>query len=858
MSESPSTASSGKQPAKLLTAALRHRSYRVRFQRFLPAALLFLASCAPGNLIPLSGEWEFKKGLDSAMSPEEPYAEKVRIPGSITEQMNLKGYAGWVTIRREFPPAAVPIMQAGGLALNMGWASDVTVYYINGQKVGSLGSAEPYESALYRLFVREIPHIEPRTVNVLHIAMYTDGTKPLQFDGKPFIGRGADVFSDYYRSEVISYFLLGIYFVVGGYHLLLYTRRSTDLHNLVFAVFCFMVTLYWLNRSGTRDAIFGSYVMARLRLEYITLFLIPPVLIYFLSLFFYRRFSKVGTALLVFNGLLAAAVLFLPYWQAKVCLTIWQASTPFSAAYVIFYIVREALKGNVDARWMSVGLTFLLVAAIHDIVVAMNNLGSQHIARYAFLIFILSIAAVLANSFMRLHKEVEQLNEKLEDKVRIRTQQLAESLEEVQKLKIQQDGDYFLTSLLIHPLTGNFVRSANVSVDMLLRQKKQFRFRHWQAEIGGDLCIAQNIRLQDRTYSVFLNGDAMGKSIQGAGGALVLGTVFKSMVSRTQMTAEAQDKDPEQWLKECFLELQNVFVSFDGSMMVSAVFGLVDEETGILYYINAEHPFVVLYRAGRADFLETDISLRKLGVAAMQGVLQVKTCQLLPNDVVIVGSDGRDDVQIGVDQNGNRIINENELEFLRHVEKGGGDLRKIEQSVLGFGQLTDDFTLLRIGFKETGHVMPSSDPAVIGAYKAEVRKARSLYAEGQTDEAIFLLDQAMDLTEENAAAVRLLTRILIEKKEFDRAANLCESYTRRFPADTEFLYVTSYAYARSGETRKAIEFAERCRLRDPSMVRNLMHLARIYRAGKDDAAARKVLEEVLDVDPNHEKARQLL
>lgn len=827
-------------------------------RHLLPVFLLLCACARQDGLIPLSGEWEVKKGQDLSMLPEEPYPERVKLPGSLTEQLKLKGYAGWVTVRRTLPDSASPIMAAGGLALNMGWASDVTEYYLNGQKIGSLGSADPYESAMYRLFIRELPDMKARPVNVLHIAMYTDGTKPLQFDGKPFLGRGADVFSEYYRSELISYFLLGIYFVVGAYHLLLYTRRTTDLHNLVFALFCFLVTLYWLNRSGTRDAIFGPYVMARLRIEYITLFLTPPVLIYFLSLFFYRRFSKVGTALLLFNALLALAVLFLPYWDAKVCLTIWQLTAPVSAAYAIFYIVREALKGNQDARWMSAGLTFLLLAAVHDIVVAMNNLGSQHIARYAFLIFILSIAAVLANSFMRLHKEVEQLNEKLEDKVRIRTQQLAESLEEVQKLKIQQDGDYFLTSLLIHPLTGNYVRSANVSVDMLLRQKKQFRFRHWQAEIGGDLCIAQNIRLQDKTYSVFLNGDAMGKSIQGAGGALVLGTVFKSMVSRTQMTAAAQDKYPEQWLKECFLELQNVFVSFDGSMMVSAVFGLVDEETGMLYYINAEHPFVVLYRGGRADFLETDVSLRKLGVAAMQGILQVKTCQLLPNDIVIVGSDGRDDLQIGVDQNGNRIINENELEFLRHVEKGGGDLRRIEQSVLSFGQLTDDFTLLRIGFKETGHVMPSTDPAVIGAYKAEVRKARSLYAEGQIDEAIFLLDQAMDLTEENASAVRLLTRILIEKREFDRAANLCESYTRRFPADTEFLYVTSYAYARSGETRKAVEFAERCRLRDPSMVRNLMHLARIYKAGKNDEAARRVLEEVLDVDPNHDKARALL
>ncbi|MCE9597394.1 MAG: SpoIIE family protein phosphatase [Spirochaetia bacterium] len=445
------------------------------------------------------------------------------------------------------------------------------------------------------------------------------------------------------------------------------------------------------------------------------------------------------------------------------------------------------------------------------------------------------------------------------DWVKIRTQQLTETLDEVQKLKIQQDGDYFLTSLLIQPLTGNYVQSPNVSVDMLLRQKKQFQFRHWQAEIGGDLCIAQNIQLKEKTYTVFLNGDAMGKSIQGAGGALVLGTVFKSMVARTQMTPDAQDKYPEQWLKECFLELQSVFVSFDGSMMVSAVFGLVDEVSGLLYYINAEHPFVVLYRDKAAEFLENDITLRKLGVSGMSGVLQVKTFQLEPNDVVIIGSDGRDDVQIGVDENGNRIINENEMEFLRHVEKGEANLRKIEQSILGFGTLTDDFTLLRIGFKETGVMAREVDENNrIAAYKAEVRKARALTLDGKLDEAIFILEQAMDLTTENASAMRLLSRVLIQRKLFDRAANVSESYTMRFPADTEFLYVTSYAYAKSGAQERAIAFAERCRLRDPSLVRNLLHLAKLYKeTGRSDLAER-ALEDALQTDPTHEKAKLFL
>lgn len=50
-------------------------------------------------------------------------------------------------------------------------------------------------------------------------------------------------------------------------------------------------------------------------------------------------------------------------------------------------------------------------------------------------------------------------------------------------------------------------------------------------------------------------------------------------------------------------------------MLISMVIGLVDEATGLMYYINAEHPSMALYRDGEARFLDTDI-LRKLGTRA--------------------------------------------------------------------------------------------------------------------------------------------------------------------------------------------------------------------------------------------------
>ncbi|MBI3396660.1 MAG: SpoIIE family protein phosphatase [Spirochaetia bacterium] len=254
----------------------------------------------------------------------------------------------------------------------------------------------------------------------------------------------------------------------------------------------------------------------------------------------------------------------------------------------------------------------------------------------------------------------------LEARVKERTAELQSTLTEVQALKTQQDGDYFLTSILLKPLGMNRVKSDVLTVDFLLRQKKRFKFRHWDGDIGGDMCIADNITLSGKQFTVFLNGDAMGKSMQGAGGALVLGSVFEAILARTRSANAAADHFPERWLKNAFIELHKVFEAFDGSMLVSLAMGLIDEETGFMYYINAEHPWTMLYRDGRAQFLENELYFRKLGMPRAQGRIFVQTFQLLPGDIVIAGSDGRDDIQTHANGE-NAVINEDENRILFHV-----------------------------------------------------------------------------------------------------------------------------------------------------------------------------------------------
>lgn len=65
-------------------------------------------------------------------------------------------------------------------------------------------------------------------------------------------------------------------------------------------------------------------------------------------------------------------------------------------------------------------------------------------------------------------------------------------------MKLHQDGDYYLTSLLVKPLGGTKIESDEVKIEFLTKQKKEFSFKGKKGEIGGDLSIAHTIFLRGK------------------------------------------------------------------------------------------------------------------------------------------------------------------------------------------------------------------------------------------------------------------------------------------------------------------------------------------------------------------------
>jgi len=301
----------------------------------------------------------------------------------------------------------------------------------------------------------------------------------------------------------------------------------------------------------------------------------------------------------------------------------------------------------------------------------------------------------MAAELQRRIQYIHDTNESLAALIAERTKDLGEALNRVTRLEEMQQGDYLLMSLLLTPLSATEISAGKIHASYMMEQKKKFSFKGQSGEIGGDYTLFAELSFKGaRTpWLFFFNGDAMGKSSQGAAGALISAVTLQSIVARAENAQVSET--PEKWLRNVFRELDHIFTLFKGSMNMSAVLGLTNAVRGETYYINAEHPRLILYRKDKATFIEEAQRTPKLGSTTGNKTPRVHYVHLKPGDILFAGSDGKDDLEIG-----GEIVSDDER-FLQIVKAARGDLVSIRRGLEQAGMLSDDFSVIRIAFSAT-------------------------------------------------------------------------------------------------------------------------------------------------------------
>ncbi|MBX7057721.1 MAG: GAF domain-containing protein [Leptospirales bacterium] len=419
-------------------------------------------------------------------------------------------------------------------------------------------------------------------------------------------------------------------------------------------------------------------------------------------------------------------------------------------------------------------------------------------------------------------------------------------LEEVQLLKQQQDLDYYLTANLLPPLT-QIIGGRNVAIESFVRQKKRFPFKRWICEIGGDLNMARPIQVGAQSAQFFLNADSMGKSIQGAGGALVLASAIRTLLEREP---EPEDS-PEQWLSQAYSELDAVFQNFDGSMYVTFCMGLIDEQNGWAYWLNGEHPAPLLLRDGRAQLLRGH-SMHKLGFRLGVRPRAVNLLRLHPGDALILGSDGRDDIMVY--SGGAQVMNDREELFVETLQAAGPDLESVYKGLRERGSVTDDVSLLRIDYAgvaaEAIHEWREEELMSVlrsfGAGEAlpperfEAAATRALeIGPPPEDEDLLTLD-------------RLMARYVqgfLNANRADRARTIALHWLNWNPGASEQLTLAARAALLLGRAEESVALASRASLRDPENALAFQLLAEARLENGERQLARSAFEQLRSLKP---------
>ncbi|MFM7204211.1 MAG: response regulator [Myxococcota bacterium] len=399
----------------------------------LPLWLLLLLSGCPAlpsnGLVLLHDHWEYQvlRGPDFEAGKGAEW-KKIELPARFSHPEGLQEPLK-VMLRRPLPPELIQLAKAQRpVSLFTGLTSDVARFYLDETLLGSRGEIQPYQSGLYRHAIYDIPLelLRREPPPELRVELYTEGIYPLHLEGPQiYAGPTSRVYRRYYSGEIILFALLAMYWVVGAYHLVLGVRRTAERYYFYFGLFSVCFGHYVFFRTFTRDIFFGAEVLLRIKLEYILLCLLGMAYLLFLEHLFEIRWKRLRNVLLSVSVAMIVSMAFGSYHVTRVTLQVWQLFAILLLFFSCALSIQAYHRGKTWAFSILLGFGFMLGAAVIDSTATwgFRSLGRGTIS-YASIFFMLGIANTLAERFIKIHAQANELNANLERMVLARTEEL--------------------------------------------------------------------------------------------------------------------------------------------------------------------------------------------------------------------------------------------------------------------------------------------------------------------------------------------------------------------------------------------------------------------------------------------------
>jgi diguanylate cyclase (GGDEF)-like protein len=380
---------------------------------------------------PLLGEWVFRpRSLEgpSALPPDAPPAPPfLAVPGS----WNREGLAG-----SGFATHAVrvrlPDPSPRQLALALGEAHSAERLYVNGRMVFQRGRVAERASG-ERADPAPVLVQFPVEREVLDLAV--DISNHFHYEGGPIhvprLGLPDKLRADQDADTRIDHLILGCLGVLSVYYAVLFFARPERSH-LLFSLLTLIVVLRVAVTEWHVNALLPVGAAGQLRLDYLTLFVAPPIYYALLRELFPRELTgRVLRASLAFAGLAVVTLLLPTDWFTRMREpAIGVGLAVVTLAFVSVF--RAALRGREGAVLLAAASFLVAGLAVHDALARWRLIDeSRELLPFGNAALIFSHAVVLGlrlsgalGSSEALSGRLQELNLDLEQRIRARTAEL--------------------------------------------------------------------------------------------------------------------------------------------------------------------------------------------------------------------------------------------------------------------------------------------------------------------------------------------------------------------------------------------------------------------------------------------------
>jgi serine phosphatase RsbU (regulator of sigma subunit) len=431
---------------------------------------IILASCAPSNepvaingvldvskrpfqkndIIELKGEWEFY--WLKLLGPEDFKSNQtgksyIKVPGIWNDKQiegkrgRDKGYATYRLLVKTNPADSV-----FGIKVNR--IDAAFKIWINGQFIYESGKISPSSNLVENKWTRLERIIHART-NVQELIIQV-GNDILDQGGivENIQIADADKLLNATKKRIgLDFLFLGVILIISLYHLILYLQRRVVVSSLYFALLCIAVSaIIVVSQNFNFVFIFWPEIKWAIHYKLESIFYFFSIIL--LTLFIYSLFERESNKKAIKASILYCIILSLivAITPVNVSFKIMAIAEWFFIALIIYLLTvsGKAIVSGVEGSFQSlIGLTFLILAVINDIVFKKYFLSSHDLVPFGFLIFIFIQVYIISSKFTKaisyseqLTEEMDYLNNNLEHLVKERTAKIEQQKEE---LEIQSD-----------------------------------------------------------------------------------------------------------------------------------------------------------------------------------------------------------------------------------------------------------------------------------------------------------------------------------------------------------------------------------------------------------------------------------